>query len=294
MDPALLKLMRLQSRALLRRLGRGLRTFRGAAFFALGLAVFILWIGPAVWSASQQRAEPAHVRAVVPLILLAVVLLSALSGAGDKAIAFTPGEVDFLFPGPFRRRDLLFYKLAKSTFAALFSALILSVALLRNATLWVACFLGCFLSLLFVQFFSTALVLLGQAVSERAYTRTRKAMLAVLVVLAALAIREVLARHNLSDPASLDLHGAIQMLNHSTAGKILLAPTGVFSQTLTAERIFPDLLNWGLLALLINAALLGLIVKLDANYLEAAAGASQRRYERLRRFQAGGVTAMSE
>src|SRR5688500_16266597 len=184
MDPALLKLMRLQARALVRRVVRGMGTFRGAAFFALGLAVIFLWIAPAVWTARFQRVQPVYVRAVVPLILLAVVLLSALSGAGDKAIAFTPGEVDFLFPGPFRRRDLLFYKLAKSTFAAVFSALILSVALLRNATLWVACFLGCLLGLLFVQFFSTFLVLLGQAVSERAYTRGRRVMLAVAGVLA--------------------------------------------------------------------------------------------------------------
>ena len=30
------------------------------------------------------------------------------------AISFTPGEVNFLFPGPFTRRELLFYKLART------------------------------------------------------------------------------------------------------------------------------------------------------------------------------------
>ena len=33
--------------------------------------------------------------------------------------------------------------------------------------------------------------------------------------------------------------------------------------------------------------LLGVVIKLDANYLEAAAGASQRRYERMRRVRSG-------
>ena len=32
------------------------------------------------------------------------------------AISFTPAEVDFLFPAPFHRRELLIYKLAKLLF----------------------------------------------------------------------------------------------------------------------------------------------------------------------------------
>jgi hypothetical protein len=116
-------------------------------------------------------------------------------------------------------------------------------------------------------------------------------MFGTVAVLAALAVREVLAWHNLADPANLDLRSAILQLNHSTPGRILLAPTNVFSQVLTAERVFPDLVKWGLLALLINAALLAVIIKLDSNYLEAAATASRRRYERLRRFHSGGVSA---
>lgn len=115
MDPALWKLMRLQGRGLLRRIFRGARTPRGAVFFAFGILLFAVWmLSAAVSVRFQRRADPENVRAVVPLVVLGVCLLSSVTGATDKAIAFTPGEVDLLFPGPFSRRQLLFYKLAKS------------------------------------------------------------------------------------------------------------------------------------------------------------------------------------
>ena len=42
------------------------------------------------------------------------------------AISFRPAEVDFLFPAPFHRRELLIYKLAKMLLGTVFMALIFS------------------------------------------------------------------------------------------------------------------------------------------------------------------------
>src|SRR5436190_24289363 len=99
MDPALWKLMRLQGRGLVRRVFRGARTPLGALFFVFGILIFGLWVSSAAMSASlQRRPDPDHVRAVVPLVLLGVCLLTSVTSASDKAIAFTPGEVDLLFP----------------------------------------------------------------------------------------------------------------------------------------------------------------------------------------------------
>ncbi len=40
-------------------------------------------------------------------------LMFVFTSAGEKALYFTPSEVDFLFPAPFHRRELLIFKLAK-------------------------------------------------------------------------------------------------------------------------------------------------------------------------------------
>src|SRR3954468_15825389 len=231
MDPALWKLMRLQGRGLLRRIFRGARTPRGAVFFVFGILLFALWISSAAMSARfQRRSDPENVRAVVPLVLLGVCLLSSVTSASDKAIAFTPGEVDLLFPGPFSRRQLLFYKLAKSTFAAALTAGVLSVAMLRFASFWLASYLAMFLALLLVQFLSTALVLLGQTVTQQAFTRGRRVVLIVVAAAVVVGVRAVLSGHATGGPDRIDWTKLARHFAGTDAGRVLLWPFALFGR----------------------------------------------------------------
>src|SRR5579884_39133 len=107
MNAALFKLIRLQSRGMLRRTLHGISTPRRAGFLLVGLAVLVLWLGPAMFAASRQRPAPQRLRDAAPLALLGICVLTIVSSAGDKAISFTPGEVDMLFAAPFTRRQLL-------------------------------------------------------------------------------------------------------------------------------------------------------------------------------------------
>src|SRR3954453_9635397 len=210
MDPALIKLMGLQGRGLFRRILRGARTVRGAVFFAFGVAIAAMWLASVLLSATMQRPNPEYVRGVAPLILLGICLLTTMTSAGDKAVAFTPGEVDLLFPGPFTRRQLLLYKLIKNTFAAALSSVVISIALLRFARLWIACYVGVLLSILLIQFFGMSLLLLGQAVGERAYGRGRRGVLIVVAVVAALGLWGVMSRYPLSGPGRVDVGEVVQ------------------------------------------------------------------------------------
>src|SRR4051794_22126720 len=177
MPHSLRLLMLLQLRGLLRRGLRQAKSPRGAIFYLFGLVVFVLWLLPALLTADIARPHPAEVRNVMPLILLGITLLTTLTSAGEKAIAFTGGEVDFLFPGPFTRRQLLLFKLTKGAFVSILSALVISIPILRNATYWIACYLGCAFSLMFVQYAGTAALLVGQSVGDR--TRARGKLLVV-------------------------------------------------------------------------------------------------------------------
>ncbi|MGD0517196.1 MAG: putative ABC exporter domain-containing protein, partial [Thermoguttaceae bacterium] len=116
MDQALIKLLRFRFRGALRRSFRGIKTVRGAIFFMLGLGTLLLWLGPQVMvmfvAGHAPRVDPQMLRDVLPLVLFGVSLMAVLSAARMEGIHFTAAEVDFLFSGPFSRRQLLFYKLS--------------------------------------------------------------------------------------------------------------------------------------------------------------------------------------
>jgi len=160
---ALFKLILLQFRGFVRRTLLSARSPRRAVFLAIGLGVLVLWLAPALATRvaihrDYQRGAVSvhHFRQIAPLVLLAVCLLTMISSAGDKAIAFTPGEVDILFPGPFTRRQLLGYKLLKSALSALLTALLVSIGLMPYAESWIACYAGAYFTLVFIQMLSTA------------------------------------------------------------------------------------------------------------------------------------------
>ena len=288
---ALLKLILLQTRGFFRRLTRGARSPRGAIFLVLGIAVMVLWLGPAIFTSLAMKnalpgrhRSPEELRAFVPLALLAVCLLTIISSAGDKAISFTPGEVDVLFPGPFTRRQLLGYKLLKSALIALLTSLIISIAMLPAGSWWLASYVGIVLALIFVQLFSTAGVMLGQAISERAFSLARRAVLVGAIVIFAL-----LARHWLIARGGL---AGIYDFRDSPAGHLLLAPFMPFGEVMAAYDL-PDLAHGAISAAGVDACLLVLVLLLDQNYLEAAMSASRRRYAHIQRVRSGALLSLS-
>lgn len=288
----LIQLMLMQLRGLLRRGLRQVKTPRGAIFFGFGLLVFVLWLLPILFTADHGKPRVNAVRNVMPLVLLGVTLLSALTSAGEKAIAFIGGEVDLLFPGPFTRRELLLFKLTKGSFISMLSALVVSVAIYRNATHWIACYVGCVLALLFVQFVGMVALLIGDAVGARARTRGKILLVVAVAGLIFWALKASTGQ-NTWDELLADPREVLQRFGNTDAGNVLLAPFYVLTRVITARTLGMELLNWSAIGLLMNLLLVGLILMLDAQFVEAAAGASERRHERLRRFRTGGMMAVS-
>jgi len=287
MHPLVL-LYKLQAKALYRRLTRNLKSIKGAFLFIVGVLVIGLWLAPSLWQAVRsQRTDPAAVRDVAPVILLAMCLLTLVSSGGEKAIAFAPAEVDFLFPGPFTRRQLLAYKIGKSLAGVAFSSLLLSIVFLQHASAWPVAFIGLFLALLFVQLLGMAITLLAQAAGERAYTRTRRIILFLVIVGIVLAVLPAL--RGAQRPGFFEI---ARQLRASRVGSILLAPLDVFGRLFTAAGVAQALLYAGL-AIVIDLLVLFVVFYLDADYLEAAAAKSQAVYERLQRVRKGGLSAFT-
>lgn len=284
LHPALYKLIWLQVRAALRRMTRGGATPGRVAAFLLGAVIVSTWLFSAL-ILTRHHTEPQRVRTVMPLALLGICVLTAVTSVGDKAIAFTPGEVDQLFPGPFTRRQLLAYKLLKSTLMALLTACVLCVVMRKHASSWWASYVGVFFSLLFVQFFSIVLLLGGQAIGNAAYSRVRRAVLLVAVIVLLAVSRNWM---------SAGLHGgelAIARFHASPAGQILLSPFEPFGQLLTAGST-GDGLKWAVQAAALDGGLLLCIFLLDAYYLETAVAASERRYQKIQRVRKGSFLSL--
>jgi hypothetical protein len=283
MHPALWKLFRLRVRARLRRWARGLKTARGIVLTLVGLVFFGFWLaGAVVQGFLQERADPAVVRTNFSLGLLAMCVLNLLFSGEGKAIVFNPAELDFLFPGPFRRRDLLIYKLLATITTAAVMGLIFATAFLRYATWWVAAFVGIFAAYLFTLLFDMTLAMMVQWIGALAYNRARRIIALVAVALVAVALVPAMRQARAEG-----LGGFVAGLRSSPAGQVVLAPFDVFSRAVTADRLWPDLPLWSGLALGIDLLLIALLLRLDANYEEASYAASQKRYEKLQRARQG-------
>src|SRR5438128_1831053 len=113
MRRALFKLMWLQLKGWVRRQFTG-GSVRRIVFGVLGAGMFVLWISGVVLGTAFAKSRPAEdILGTLPLYLTVFAFLPIVLGSDDRAIAFTPAEVDFLFPGPFGRRDLVLYKMTK-------------------------------------------------------------------------------------------------------------------------------------------------------------------------------------
>lgn len=293
MPSALAKLYWLQVCGLLRNGVRRLKTVRGAVTGILALAGLFMVFGQPVLLYFTSSRPPSMapqgtvvLDALIPVAMLVYCLLSICSSLGERAIHFSASEVDFLFPAPFSRRQLLAYKVVGHASSAVFAALVVACTQLMFLRSWMAAFVGSALALLLVSGLTMSAQLVAESVSERLYTRGRRALVAGVILLVAVVLGQV---------ASRGLQGSweeiLSQVRHSPLVVALLAPFAVYARIITAERWFPDTLGWMALGVPMIVATYAVAFWLDANYLETAVRVSQKLQERKRRILSGDVFA---
>ncbi len=282
MNAALWLLIGMQLHGWLRYFLRSLLTLRGALLATLGGTFFALWL-LSVGFANHTRGgiEPVLVPKYGPGMLLFYCLMNVLLSSNERGIYFTPAEVNFLFPAPMSRRALLAYKIASSVIIGLPSCLILSAISYGYSTSFLNALTGMILIVLFMQLFSMAINLVAVTVGTRLFARGRQ-LLGVAVVLFA----AVLLWRTGGTPQSGQLLRWLQRVDNTIEWKTVTLPLTWFFKSFSAEHVWPDLVQYAALGLLVNAILLAVVFALDAQYLEAAASASARVYARLRRVRA--------
>ncbi len=260
------------SRLLLLRL-RGAARYRFSQLVSLRGAVFLLLVAGIVWlllaaGASSARDELSgaslqglndlreHIGNFMPFGLLGASLFTVFVTTGP-ALYFSPNEINFLFTGPFTRRDLIVYKFCAYFAGAIVSASIITLLMPPRASTGIAAFTGCLLTLLFIQLSSAAIGMCAQAFEGSRLARARRPAILLLFAVVCAAIFYVAAT------GDKNVFDVLSGFRHSWFGTIILAPFIVFAELLLARKIFPDLAAWAVVAITINAALLWVIIALD-------------------------------
>ena len=271
----------------MRRAFRGVKTPRGAVFFGVGALMVCMWLASVAFSTRHNRLlDPEQVRTVAPVLLLAMCVLALVTPAGDKALYFSPGEVNFLFSGPFRHREILLYKLLGRAFTRALTALLVATWLMMYVGSWLPAYVGSLLALVFVDLVTIAVALIGQTVAEHIYTKARKIVLAVVGVSLCVGAAALL-----SSSGGVDAMSVLRRVQDSWAGRIGMAPFNVLAWTIAAESLYPEMIAWASVGVLMNAALVVVVLRLDANYLEAAATISGRLYKRIETARRTGMVS---
>ena len=276
MHPALRQLMALQARAWLRRQitsGSPLRRL----FRLLAVILFALWMATRAVRgfAFTTPVSSEQILDKAPYYIAVLAVIPLLFGNEDRALAFSPPEIDFLFAGPFARRDLVLYKLVRVAIASLFGGMLAVIGLSTVIVFWPARLLGAALGLLGINLFATVVTLLREIVAEGAYKAIRwGAAIAVLGAVFGAAFRFG------TDTLGGRIGGAVV-----TAA---LAPARVFAHVLASQSA-GELALWSASAILVDAVLVGCVLLLDKGYVDAALRASQRRQRLLDRVSKGTI-----
>ncbi|NJS37802.1 MAG: hypothetical protein HC783_01015 [Rhodobacteraceae bacterium] len=287
---ALLRLLAMRMRGGLRLRLMQMVSLRGALFFlALG-GITALLIATGRLEPSTQlfgetnfdlQAIHAQIATFMPLAMFGMTLLTVLLSTGPS-FHFSPAEINFLFVGPFSRRDLLIYKfIAYAAGAALSAALIIPFVQSQTGSAFSA-FSATFLTLLFVQLSSAAVGMAWQAFQGNRLARLKWPASALVCAVALAAILHAWLSPDRS------IYGLLSDVRHSWIGTVILMPYIVFAELFLARAKLSDLAFWAVLAILINVALLWVVIMLDRRTSEFSLREHTRLSNRWERMKQGG------
>ncbi|MEP5760963.1 MAG: putative ABC exporter domain-containing protein [Litoreibacter sp.] len=288
MDPALRQLLILRLRGGLRQRVLQLATLRGLLFsLAFGGIIWFLiasngssdtsFLGSA---ALDRQALSAQIMTFMPLSMLGLSLLTVLMTTGPT-FHFSPNEINFLFTGPFRRRDLILYKFCAYVAGVTLTSLFITLIAPPQTGSALSVFIATLLTLVFVQLNSAVIGMAGHAVEGSRLARLRWPATALLGAIGAAA---VLYAWIMPDRGIIDL---LSEFRHSWIGSIILIPYIVFAELFVASSV-SQLALWALVAVVINAALLHAVIVLDARTTDRSLAENARLSNRWDRIKHGG------
>ena len=280
MNPGLWFLLRATVRGVLRRMGRRMRTFRGFVSTVFGILFFLVLVASQVVGLMLGREmEPLHEPTVQGFAT--VMLFFLISGiVAAEAPFFWPQEVQFLFPAPLGRRELLLYGLLSRGRMQLFSGLWFGLLSMRAAPLPALAIPAAVLALSFLFAVSQLAALVKMAVADRLPDRVRRAVKPGIALLLAAAGVALWRR-----AAEVGFGAAVAELFASRGVRIATLAGRPFGE-LFAARTAGEALVWAAVCAGLAAAAGAAVLAMRVDFRERSLVTSAKRFEQLRRMRA--------
>ena len=231
-------------------------------------------------AALDRQALSEQIMTFMPLSMLGLSLLTVLMTTGPT-FHFSPNEINFLFTGPFRRRDLILYKFGAYVAGVTLTSVFITLIAPPQTGSALAVFVATLLTLVFVQLNSAVIGMTGHALDGSRLARIRWP---ATVFLCAIAAAVVLYAWVTPDRGIVDL---LSEFRHSWIGSIVLIPYIVFAELFVATSV-AQLTLWALVAVVINAALLCAVILLDVRTTDRSLAENARLSNRWDRIKQGG------
>ena len=288
MDPVLGRLLILRLRGGLRQRLLQLASLRGLLFtLAFGGIIWFLIASNSSAATSllgstalDRQALSAQIMTFMPLSMLGLSLLTVLMTTGPT-FHFSPNEINFLFTGPFRRRDLILYKFCAYAAGVVMTSAFVTLIAPPQTGAALSIFIATLLTLVFVQLNSAVIGMAGHALDGSRFAKLRWP---TTVLICVIVVATVLYAWVMPDRGMIDLLSAFR---HSWIGTIILMPYIVFAELYVAPSV-SQLTVWSLVAVVINAALLRAVIALDAHTADRALAENARMSSRWDRIKQGG------
>ena len=288
MDPALRQLLILRMRGGLRQRLHQLASVRGLLFsLAFGAIIWFLVVsngssdaGLFGTAASDRQTLSDQIMTFMPLSMLGLSLLTVLMTTGPT-FHFSPNEINFLFTGPFRRRDLILYKFGAYVAGVTLTSLFVTLIAPPQTGSALSVFIATLLTLVFVQLNSAVIGMMGHALDGSRFARIRQPATVLCYALVAVTVLYAWA---MPDRGIIDI---LSEFRHSWVGTIILLPYIVFAELYVAPSL-SHLAIWALVAVVINAALLRSVIALDAHTTDRSLAENARLSSRWERIKQGG------
>jgi len=279
-NPGLAFLLRATYRGVFRRMVRRMRTFRGFASTVFATLFFIFLVGSQVLALLMERPPPPDHDTIVRGFSALMMLLLVPTVAAADAPFFWPAEVQFLFPAPLRKRELLLYGMLRNGWVQALSGLWLGVMGMRTALHPAASLAAAVLGMMFVFVLTQWAGLLKVAAADRLPAAVRKAVMPALGVLMAAAGFAFYRRAQ-----AIGFGDAVGEAFASGWMRIATLPARPFAE-LYAARSLGEGLAWGAgsVALVLGAGLAVLASHVD--FRERSLVSSAKKFERMRRKRA--------
>ena len=216
----------------------------------------------------------------MPLSMLGLSLLTVLMTTGPT-FHFSPNEINFLFTGPFKRRDLILYKFGAYAAGVTLTSVFITLIAPSQIGSALSVFIATFLTLVFVQLNSAVIGMTGHVLDG---SKLAKIRWPATVLLSAIGVATVFYAWMTPDLGIFDL---LSDFRHSWIGTIILLPYIVFAELYVAQSLSQQAL-WALVALVINAALLRAVILLDARTTDRSLAENARLSNRWDRIKQGG------